>query len=134
MTADSSKQSAEAMMAASKANADRFAEISKLMMEKAMTYPQKVFETQLETSAEMFSFVSRRMQAQAEFLGKLAHCQAPGEALGAQREFATEMSKDYSAEASHLAELTAEMAQANLRNLTDPAPNFEEDSKTTVAA
>lgn len=134
MTTDYSNEAAERLFNTGKANAEQMADLSKSMMAKAVEFPQRILEANLETSAEMFSFLSRRMQAQADFLAKLAHCQAAEEAMGVQREFAAEMSKDYSAEASHLAEMTAGMAKQNLRTLTEKEPNLEEVTGGQTAA
>ncbi|WP_424934625.1 phasin family protein [Amaricoccus macauensis] len=135
MNTEYSSEAAETVLASGKANAERMADFSKSMMAKAVELPQRIFESNLETSAELFSFMSRRMQAQAEFLARLAHCQAAEEAMGVQREFAAHMTEDYSAEVSHLAEMTAEKAQENFRTLTEQEPNLEEPPKAeTVAA
>ncbi len=130
-----STDAAEKFLASSKASAERMADFSKSLMAKSVELPQRIFETNLETGAELFSFMGRRMQAQAEFLNRLAHCQAAQEAIGVQQEFAATMTEDYSAEVSHLAEMTAEKAQENFRTLTEPAPDFEmAPSDETVAA
>jgi hypothetical protein len=133
MTAEDSSATTDRLMTAGKANMERMTEFSKSFLEKAVFYPQRIVETQLETSAEMFSFMSRRMQAQAEFLGRLAHCHAAEEALGVQREFAAGLTKDYSVEASHLAERTADIAQENFRTLTERAPDLGDEPSETAA-
>lgn len=134
MAANDSSATTERLVAASKVNMAQMTDLSKSFLEKAVAYPQRIFETQLETSADLFAFMGRRMQAQAEFLGKLARCHAAEEALGVQREFAAHMTKDYSAEVTHLAERTADIAQENLRSLTEKTPDFESETRKTTAA
>jgi hypothetical protein len=126
--------------AAGKENAEQMMGLSQSLLAKAMTSPQKLVEANLATGSEIFSFMSKRFQAQAEFWTKLANCHAPDEALGVQRDFAAGLTKDYSAEVTHLAEMTAGLAQENFRNFAEEttdvmekASKAPETAKETIA-
>ena len=84
---------------------------------KAITTPQKLFEAHMAASVELMSFVSRRMQAQAELLGLMTQCRDVEAAAAAQRTFFEKATGHYSEEMTHLMDI----ARKNLTALTDAA-------------
>jgi hypothetical protein len=65
---------------------------------KAMEVPKKVMEANLDTGAELLTFMSRRMKAQADLFNGVGHCHDMTEAADMQRMFWTKVTKDYSEE------------------------------------
>jgi hypothetical protein len=72
-------------------------------MANMMTVPQKVMEANLETGAELLSFISRRMKSQSELWSRISHCHGMDEAADAQRIFVEALTKDYADEIGQLA-------------------------------
>jgi hypothetical protein len=72
-------------------------------MANMMTVPQKVMEANLETGAELLSFMSRRMQSQSDLWNRIGHCHGIDEAADAQRLFVESLAKDYADEMGQLA-------------------------------
>ncbi|WP_111430639.1 phasin family protein [Rhodobacteraceae bacterium DSL-40] len=119
MTKESQLDAAAKALTPSFAGAERMMEMTQVAMARAIESPQRLIEANLEAGAEIFAFMSRRMQAQADFWQKLAKCHAAEDAICVQREFATGLTKDYTAEATLIAEKTAGLAQENFRKLTE---------------
>ncbi len=71
----------------------------------AMEIPKKVMEANLDTGAELLTFMSRRMKAQADLFSGVGHCRDVDEASSMQRTFWEKVTKDYSEEMKHLAEI-----------------------------
>lgn len=71
----------------------------------AMEVPKKMLEANLDTSAELLAFMSRRMKAQAELFSGVGHCRELSEASDIQRAFWEKAARDYSEEMNRLAEL-----------------------------
>ena len=84
-------------------------------MAKAMTMPQKMLEAHLATSSELFNFISRRIQAQAELLDTISHCADIDDAASAQNAFFEKAAVHYGHEMSQLMEIT----RKNLSMVTD---------------
>jgi hypothetical protein len=80
----------------------------------AMEVPKKVMEANLDTGAELLTFMSRRMKAQADFFNGVGHCHNLSEAADVQRTFWEKVTKDYSEEMNHLAEI----ARKNLETVS----------------
>jgi Phasin protein len=78
----------------------------------AMEIPKKVMEANLDTSAELLTFMSRRMKAQADLFNGVGHCHDMSEASDMQRVFWEKVSKDYSEEMKHLAEIARKNFEA----------------------
>jgi hypothetical protein len=78
----------------------------------AMEFPRKVIEAQLDTSAEILTFISKRMRAQANFVVGVGHSHDATEAAEIQRLFWEKVTEDYSQELNHLAQII----QKNLSN------------------
>jgi hypothetical protein len=72
----------------------------------AMGIPKKIMEANLDTGAELLTFMSRRMKAQAELFNGVGHCHDLSEASDMQRTFWEKVTRDYSQEMNHLAEIT----------------------------
>jgi hypothetical protein len=70
-----------------------------------MEVPKKVMEANLDTGAELLTFISRRMKAQADLFSGVGHCHNMEEAADMQRTFWEKVTKDYSEEVNHLAEI-----------------------------
>jgi hypothetical protein len=71
----------------------------------AMEVPKKVMEANLDTGAELLTFMSRRMKAQADLFSGVGHCHNMDEATDMQRTFWEKVTRDYSDEMNHLAEI-----------------------------
>lgn len=93
---------------------DGMAQAVQSRLTTAMTLPQKVMEANLQTTAEIFTFMSRRMKAQAELWDGLGHCQDMAQASEMQRRFFDSVSKDYRDEMTTIVEL----ARRNLNTVT----------------
>ncbi len=70
-----------------------------------MEIPKKVIEANLDTGAEFLTFMSRRMKAQADLFSGVGHCHNMDEATDMQRTFWEKVTRDYSEEMNHLAEI-----------------------------
>ncbi len=70
-----------------------------------MEFPKKMLEANLDTGAELLTFMSRRMKAQADLFSGVGHCHDMTEAADMQRNFWEKVTKDYSEEMNHLAEI-----------------------------
>jgi hypothetical protein len=57
------------------------------------------------TGSELLTFIRRRMRPQAELFSGVGHCHNMDEATAMQRTFWEKVSKDYSEEMNHLAEI-----------------------------
>jgi Phasin protein len=71
----------------------------------AMEIPKKILEANLDTGAEFLTFMSRRMKAQADLFSGVGHSHDVTEAADMQRSFWEKVTKDYSEEMNHLAEI-----------------------------
>jgi hypothetical protein len=80
----------------------------------AMTLPRKVMEANLQTTAELLTFMSRRMKAQAELWDGLGHCTDAAQASEMQRRFFDGVTQDYRDEMTTIVEL----ARRNLNAVT----------------
>jgi Phasin protein len=87
------------------ASTDEIARTMQGGIAKAMELPKKLMECNFDTSAELLTFLSRRMKAQAELLSGVVHCQDMGEAAEMQRKFLEKVTKDYAEEMNHLADI-----------------------------
>jgi hypothetical protein len=97
---------------------------------KAMEVPKKVLEANLDTGAELLTFMSRRMKAQADLFNGVGHCHDLTEAADMQRTFWTKVTKDYSEEMDHLAEI----ARKNFSTISGlMAPRSDGDTKQKSA-
>jgi hypothetical protein len=74
-------------------------------MANMMAIPQKVMEANLETGAELLSFMSRRMKSQSDLWSRIGHCHGMDEAADAQRLFVESLTKDYTEEMGQLADV-----------------------------
>jgi Phasin protein len=88
----------------------------------AMEIPKKVMEANLDTGAELLTFMSRRMKAQADLFSGVGHCHNMDEATNMQRTFWEKVTKDYAEEMNHLAEITRKNFQT-VSGLMAPQPN-----------
>lgn len=87
------------------AGVDGIARTLQAQFKAAAAIPQAAFEAHWAMAAELLSFASRRLQAQAELCRSLGHCQELAEAVDVQRQFSERVSKDYSDEMGQLSEV-----------------------------
>jgi hypothetical protein len=85
---------------------------------KAAAIPKKMLEANLKAGSTMLSFASRRMQAQAEFLGRFARCANLEEAAAMQKDYFEALVGDCSRELNVLMEI----ARENSALLTPSSP------------
>jgi hypothetical protein len=88
----------------------------------AMEIPKKIVEANLDTGAELLTFMSRRMKAQADLFSGVGHCHDVTEATDMQRTFWDKVTKDYADEMNHLAEIARKNFQT-MSGLMSPHPN-----------
>jgi Phasin protein len=88
----------------------------------AMEIPKKIMEANLDTGAELLTFMSRRMKAQADLFSGVGHCHDMTEATDMQRTFWEKVTKDYSEEMNHLAEIARKNFQT-VSGLMTPQAN-----------
>jgi hypothetical protein len=98
---------------------------------KAMEVPKKVMEANLDTGAELLTFMSRRLKAQADLFNGVGHCHDATEAADMQRTFWTKVTKDYSEEMDHLAEI-ARKNFATVSGLMSPKSNGDTKQKSVM--
>jgi hypothetical protein len=72
---------------------------------QAMAIPKRIIEANLDTGAELLTFMSRRMKAQADLFSGVGHSHDMTETSDMQRTFWEKVHKDYSEEMNHLAEI-----------------------------
>jgi hypothetical protein len=96
---------------------------------RAMAVPQRLLEAQMATSAELLTFVSRRMQAQAELWQSLGRCHDMGEAARTQRQFLERVSHDYTEEMTQLVEL----ARRNFTSVAETVGRQQQDAAPAPA-
>ncbi len=75
---------------------------------KSMLVPRKMLEANLRAGSALLNFASHRMQAQADFLGRVLRCDNVEQAATMQKEFFENMVGDYSREMSELMEIARE--------------------------
>jgi Phasin protein len=88
----------------------------------AMEIPKKIMEANLDTGAELLTFMSRWMKAQADLCNGVGHCHDLTEAADMQRMFWDKVTKDYSEEMNHLAEIARKNFEA-MSGLMTPKTN-----------
>jgi Phasin protein len=82
---------------------DNLARSMQSNLSTAAAAPQKILEANLQTGSEFLSFVSRRLQAQAELWNGLGHCRDVSQLAETQKKFWEGATKDYSEELNHFA-------------------------------
>jgi hypothetical protein len=81
----------------------------------AAAIPQAIMQANLSMFSELLMFMGRRAKSQADFYASLGHCKELSEAVEAQREFAEQVTRDYSKEAGQLSDIV----RKNVASLTD---------------
>jgi hypothetical protein len=90
-----------------------------------LAVPQKLMQINLEAANHAFSFMNRRLKAQAAFWSNFGHFSDTSGAAEAQRAFLETVTKDYTEEMTQL----TDMARKNLASATEtvssaPMPGF----------
>jgi hypothetical protein len=80
----------------------------------AMDFSKKLMACNLGAGAELLTFMSRRMKAQADLFSGAFHCRDIAEAADIQRKFLEKVREDYTEEMSHL----ADMARRNFETMS----------------
>ncbi len=75
---------------------------------KSIMVPKKMLEANLRAGSALLSFAGLRMQAQAEFFGRVLRCDNVEQAATMQKEFVEAMVGDYSREMTELMEIARE--------------------------
>lgn len=78
-----------------------------------MVMPQRLMQAQIEILAEGMNFMSRRMKAQAAFLGELGQVTSVANLAQLQRNLVQNISRDWTEEANEISEI----AHRNLNTL-----------------
>ena len=78
-----------------------------------MVMPQRLMQAQIEILAEGMNFMSRRMKAQAAFLGELGQVTSVANLAQLQRNLVQNISRDWTEEAKEISEI----AHRNLNTL-----------------
>lgn len=81
----------------------------------AAAIPQAIMQANLTMFSEVLMFMGRRAKAQADLCASLGHCKEMSEAVEAQREFAEQVTRDYSTEVGQLSEIV----RKNVASLTE---------------
>ena len=81
----------------------------------AAAIPQAIMQANLAMFSELLMFMGRRAKSQADFCASLGHCKEMSEAVEAQREFAEQVTRDYSNEVGQLSEIV----RKNVASLTE---------------
>lgn len=92
------------------------ARVLQAQLASAAAIPQAVMEANLSMFSELLMFMGRRAKAQAEFCNSLGRCKELSDAVEAQREFAEQVTRDYSKEVSELSDIVRKNV-ASLSNI-----------------
>ncbi|GJD99232.1 phasin family protein [Methylobacterium isbiliense] len=90
-------------------------DISSILASETALWKSFGFDLPLRVTAELLSFGSRRLEAQAEHVRALGRCGSPAEVMKSQTAFLTRAIADYQREAETLSRDLADAAPPALR-------------------
>jgi hypothetical protein len=97
----------------------------------AMKFPTKIMEANFDTGAELLTFISRRMKAQADLFSGVGHSHDMTEAADMQRTFWDKVTQDYADEMKHLAAIIHRNFQAAAGPIA-PLANGDADQRRAM--